>query len=156
MATNTDKTIIAFLLAFQDLNTSLSVQGKQTLQEVAKQLNTQPKAWETHIKELLLGIISENSELNQFYKIYQSQLENIEEIPDELLPTEAEISSLIPPEKFPITRGFKPQSKATGYESQLNNIVVIIGSSEKPEETVKQATSLGKLKQFLTQSNPSN
>lgn len=156
MTTNTDNTIIAFLLALQDLKSSLSAQEKQNFQEVAKQLDTQPKAWKPYIKERLLEMISANDELNQFYKFYQSQLENIEEIPDELLPNEAEINSLIPRKKFVVTRGFKPKSEATDYESQLNNVVVIVGSSEKPEETVKQATFLGKLKQFLTQSNPSN
>lgn len=156
MTTNTNNTIIAFLLALQDLDTSLSAQEKLNLQEVAKQIDTQPKAWEPHIKERLLKLISANSELNQSYKFYQSQLENIKGIPEDLLPSKAEISSLINREKFVITRGFKPESEATGYESQLNNVVVIIGNSEKPEETVKQATFLGKLKQFLTQSNQSN
>jgi hypothetical protein len=156
MTTNTDNTIIAFLLALQDLNTSLTAKEKQNLQEIAKQLDTQPKAWETHIKQDLLEIIYDNPELNQAYQFYQSQLENVAEIPDELLPNENEISSLIPPQKTVLTRGFKPKSEATGYESQLNNVVVVISNSEKPEETVKQATSLGKLKQFLSQSSPSN
>lgn len=156
MTTNTDNTIIAFLLAFQDLNTSLSAQEKQNLQEVAKQLDTQPKAWEPHIKERLLEIIVANFQLNQFYNFYQSQLKNVEKIPDNLLPNEAEISSLINGEQVAIAKGFKPNFEATGYERQLNNVVVIIGNSEKPEETVKQATFLGELKQYLTRSNPSN
>jgi len=156
MTTKTDKTIIAFLLAFQDLTNSLSPQEKQNLQEVGKQLETQSKALETHIKGNLLEIISGNTELNQSYQFYQSQLENVEEIPKDLLPTEAEISNFIPPEKLSVTRGFKPKYEATGYENQLNNFVVIVGNSEKPEETVKQATFLGKLKQFLSQSNPAN
>jgi hypothetical protein len=156
MKTNNDITIIAFLLAFQDLNTSLSTQDKQNFKEVAKQLETQPKAWETHIKERLLKIISANPELNQSYQFYQSQLQNLEEIPDNLLPTESEIKNLTSPKKVVVTRGFKPKSEATGYETQLNNVVVIIGNSEQPEETIKKATSLDKLKQFLSQSRLSN
>lgn len=156
MTTTNDKTIIAFLLALQDLTTSLSPQEKQNLQEVAKQLNTQPKAWETHIKENLLEIISANNELNQFYQFYQAQLENIAEIPKSLLPTEGEVNSLIFPEIFVIDRGFKPKSEAVGYENQINNVVVIIGNSETPEETLKKAKFLEKLKQFVSQSHPSN
>ncbi|MFN6541446.1 MAG: hypothetical protein RM021_034585 [Nostoc sp. EkiNYC01] len=156
MKTKPDNTIIAFLLAFQDLKTALGEQHKQNLKEVAKQLETQPKAWEVHIKERLLDIIAANSELSQSYQFYQSQLENIEEIPHNLLPTEAEISKLVSRDKAPITRGFKPKDEATGYESQLNNVVVIVGSSEKPEETVKEATFLEKWKQLLSQSNQSN
>jgi hypothetical protein len=156
MKTNNHNTIIAFLLAFQDLNTSLSTQEKQNFKEVAKQLDTQPKAWETHIKKRLLEIISANPELNQAYQFYQAQLQNIEEIPDNLLPTESEIENLTSPEKAVVTRGFKPKSEAAGYETQLNNVVVIIGNSEQPEETVKKSTSLEKLKQFLSQSRLSN
>ena len=156
MNTKPDNTIIAFLLAFQDLKTALGEQEKQKLKEVAKQLDTQPKAWEDYIKGRLLEIITPNADLNQSYQFYKSQLDKLEEIPDDLLPTEAEISKLISRDKAPITRGFKPKNEATGYESQLNNVVIIVGSSEKPEETVKQATFLGKWKQFLSHSNSSN
>ncbi|MEH2006805.1 hypothetical protein, partial [Nostoc sp.] len=95
-------------------------------------------------------------DLNQSYQFYKSQLDNVEEIPRDLLPSEAEISRLNALDKAPITRGFKPKYEATGYESQLNNVVVIVGSSEKPEEIVRQATFLEKWKQFLSQSNSSN
>lgn len=156
MKTKTDNTIIAFLLAFQDLKTALKEQEKENLKEVAKQLDTQPKAWEEYIKGRLLEIISPNADLNQSYQFYKSQLDNLQEIPDDLLPTEAEISRLISRDKASIAKGFKPKYEATGYESQLNNVVVIVGSSEKPEETVKQATFLEKWKQFLSQSNSSN
>ncbi|MDV2993260.1 MAG: hypothetical protein N4J56_002914 [Chroococcidiopsis sp. SAG 2025] len=37
-----------------------------------------------------------------------------------------------------MTKGYKPKTEAGGYENQLNNVVIIIGSSEQPEETVKQ------------------
>ncbi|WP_445631922.1 hypothetical protein [Nostoc sp. DSM 114167] len=151
-----DNTIIAFLLAFQDLKTALGEQHKQNLKDVVKQLETQPKAWKVYIKERLLEIITANHELNQSYQFYQSQLDNVEEIPQSLFPTEAEISRLNTLEKTPMTKGFKPKYEATGYESQLNNVVVIVGSSSQPEETVKQATFLEKWKQFLSQSNPSN
>ncbi|WP_341526617.1 hypothetical protein WKK05_29385 [Nostoc sp. UHCC 0302] len=156
MNTKADNTIVAFLLAFKDLKTTLGEQEKQNLKEVAKQLDTQPKAWEDYIKERLLEIITSNPDLNQSYQSYKSQLDSVEEIPDDLLPTEAEMNRLDTLEKAPITRGFKPKNEATGYESQLNNVVVIVGSSSKPEETVKQAKFLEKWKQFLSQSNQPN
>ncbi|MDZ8226352.1 hypothetical protein [Nostoc sp. ChiVER01] len=156
MNTKADNTIIAFLLAFQDLKTALGEQEKQNLKEVAKQLDTQPKAWEDYIKGRLLEIIIPNPDLNKSYQFYKSQLDNLEEIPNDLLPSEAEVNRLNTLEKSPITRGFKPKNEATGYESQLNNVVVIVGSSSQPEETVKQATFLEKWKQFLSQSNQSN
>jgi hypothetical protein len=154
MNTNIDNTIMAFLLAFQDLKTSLSAQDKHNLKEVAKQLDTQPQAWKSHTKKLLLEIITTNADLNQSYHFYKSQLDNLKEIPDALLPTEAELIRLDALDKTSITRGFKPNSQPTGYESQLNNVVVIVGGSEQPEETVKQATFLETWKKFLSQSNP--
>lgn len=129
---------------------------KQNLKEVAKQLDTQPQAWEDYIKGRLLEIITPNPDLNQSYHFYKSQLDNLEEIPDYLFPTEAQINRLNTLEEAPITRGFKPKDEATGYETQLNNVVVIVCSSSQPGETVRQATFLEDLKQYLSKFNQSN
>ena len=139
---------MAFLLAFQDLKSSLNELEKQQLKEVAKQLNTQPKAWKNYTKKLLLEIIAANSDLNRLYQDYKTRLENLEEIPQGLLPTEAETNRLIVRDSV-MTKGYKPKSEASGYENQLNNVVIVVGSSETPEETVKKATFLEKVKEFL-------
>lgn len=143
-----DNTKMAFLLAFQDLENSLSELEKQQLKEVAKQLDTQPKAWENYTKPLLLEIIADNPDLNHLYESYKTRLENVEEIPQNLLPTEAETNELIV-RNYVMTKGYKPKSEAKGYESQINNIVIVVGSSETPEETVKKATFLEKIKEFI-------
>ena len=143
-----DNTKMAFLLAFQDLKSSLSELEKQQLKEVAKQLNTQPKAWENYTKKLLEEIIAANPDLNHLYQSYKTRLENVEEIPQNLLPTEAETNELIVRDPV-MTKGYKPKSEAKGYESQINNIVIVVGSSETPEETVKKATFLEKVKEFI-------
>ena len=143
-----DNTKMAFLLAFQDLKSSLSELEKQQLKEVAKQLNTQPKAWENHTQKLLLEIITTNPSLNHLYQDYKTRLENVAEIPQDLLPTEAETNKLIVRDSV-MTKGYKPKSEASGYENQLNNVVIVVGSSETPEETVKKATFLEKVKEFL-------
>ncbi|HLO86029.1 MAG TPA: hypothetical protein VK203_13625 [Nostocaceae cyanobacterium] len=151
-----DNTIMAFLLAFQGLDTSLTQQEKQNLKEVAKQLDSQPKAWKSHIEQHLLEIIAANSELNQAYQFYKHQLDNIEEISNDLLPTEAEISRLTSSNRASILKGFRPKSEAIDYETQINNVAIIVGSSEQPEETVKQITFLDKWKQFLSKSHSLN
>ncbi|NHC35503.1 hypothetical protein [Scytonema millei] len=143
-----DNTMMAFLLAFQDLKSSLNELEKQQLKEVAKQLNTQPKAWKNYTKKLLLEMIAANCELNRLYQFYKTRLENLEEIPQDLLPTEAETNKLIVRDSV-MTKGYKPKSEASGYENQLNNVVIVVGSSETPEETVKKATFLEKVKEFL-------
>lgn len=147
---------MAFLLAFQGLNASLSEQDKQNLKEVAKQLYTQPQAWKSHIEKRLLEIINDNCELNQFYQFYKTQLDKIEEIPNNLLPTEADINTLIGFDEASILKGFKPKSKPGDYAVQINNIAVIVCGSDQPERTVEQVTFLNKWKQFLSNSNPSN
>ena len=144
-----DNTLIAFLLAFQDLKISLNEIEKQKLKEVAKQLNTQPQAWENYTQKLLLEIITTNPDLNRLYKSYITRLENVEGIPQNLLPTEAEINKLIVPDTV-MTKGFKPECEPKGYETQINNTVIVVGSSVTPEETVKKATFLEKVKQYLT------
>ncbi|BAZ49855.1 hypothetical protein NIES4103_24680 [Nostoc sp. NIES-4103] len=141
---------MAFLLAFQGLNTALSQQEKQNLKEVAKKLDSQPKAWESYIQKDLLEIIAANPELNQAYQFYKHQLDKLEEIPNDLLPTDAEISRLISCNQASILKGFIPKSEVIDYASQINNVAVIIGNSEQPEETVKQATFLDRWKQLLS------
>ncbi|OWY62505.1 hypothetical protein B7486_58050, partial [cyanobacterium TDX16] len=120
----------------------------QQLKEVAKQLNTQPKAWENYTKKLLLKIIAANPSLNRLYQDYKTRLENVAEIPRDLLPTEAETNQLIVRNPM-MNKGYKPKSEAQGYESQLNNVVIVVGSSETPEETVKKVAFLQKVKEFL-------
>ncbi|OWY61657.1 hypothetical protein B7486_62630 [cyanobacterium TDX16] len=82
------------------------------------------------------------------YQDYKTRLENVAEIPQDLLPTEAEINQLIVRDSV-MNKGYKPSSEAQGYESQLNNVVIVVGSSETPEEIVKKATFLKKVKEFL-------
>ena len=139
---------MAFLLAFQDLKSSLNELEKQQLKEVAKQLNTQPKAWENYTKKLLLEIVAANPSLNRLYQFYKSRLENVKEIPQNILPTEVETNQMIVRDSV-MTKGYKPKSEASGYENQLNNVVIVVGSSETPEEIVKKATFLEKVKEFL-------
>lgn len=144
-----DSTVMAFLLAFQDLKTSLSEQERQKLREVAKQLDTQPKAWENYTKKLLLEIITANSELDRSFQYYKTRLENIKKFPSDLLPTETETNKLNTLDETIMTKGFKPKTEARGYESQINNVVIVVGSSEAPEETVKNISFLEKVKEFL-------
>ncbi|OWY66142.1 hypothetical protein B7486_38075 [cyanobacterium TDX16] len=143
-----DNTMMAFLLAFQDLKSYLNELEKQQLKEVAEQLNTQPKAWENYTKKLLLEIVAAKPSLNRLYQFYKNRLDNVEEIPQDLLPTEAETNKLIVRDSV-MTKGYKPKSEASGYENQLNNVVIVVGSYETPEETVKKATFLEKVKEFL-------
>jgi hypothetical protein len=49
-----------------------------------------------------------------------------------------------------IRKGFEPTEPASGYDRQLNNVVIVVNQSEKPEETVKELNFLEKMKQYLS------
>lgn len=142
-------TSLAFLLALQELNTPLSDTEKQTLTEVADQLDLQPKAWESFTEPLLVKMITSNPQLNQKYQFYKSKLDSLGNINEDLLPTATEIEQLKSNEIGVTTRGFKPQSEATGYNQQINNAVILISRAEQPEEIAKKLSFTEKVKQLL-------
>lgn len=142
-------TSLAFLLALQELNTPLSEAEKQTLTEVADQLDFQPKAWESFTEPLLVKMITSNPQLNQKYQLYKSKLDSLGNISEDLLPTAIEIEQLKSNETGVTTRGFKPESEATGYNQQINNAVILISRAEKPEQIAKKLSFTQKVKQLF-------
>lgn len=96
MNTQNNATILAFLLALQELDTSLSEEEKKTLAEIADQLDVRPEAWESFTQPLLLKMIADNESLNQHYQTYKSKLDSLETIPSELLPSVTEIEQIKP------------------------------------------------------------
>lgn len=149
MNSQINTTTLAFLLALQELDTPLNEEEKNTLAEIADQLDVQPKAWESHTQPLLLKMIADNESLNHHYQAYKSKLDSLETIPTELLPTNTEIEQIRSDEPLVMNRGFKPQSEATGYNQQINNAVIVVSRSEQPEETAKNLSFTAKLKQLL-------
>ncbi|MGK7940695.1 MAG: hypothetical protein AB4062_11205 [Crocosphaera sp.] len=144
-------TRLAFLLALSDLETPLNEQEKQTLNDIANQLDMQPLAWQDFTEPMLLKMIESNPQLNQHYVKYKSQLGNLPEIAQILSETEQELAPLMTMNTTARARGFKPKptAKPTGYEGQINNVVVVVSRSEQPETAVKKLSSLDKLKQIL-------
>ncbi|EGJ33998.1 MULTISPECIES: hypothetical protein [Moorena] len=145
---NTNKTLLAFLLALTDLDTPLSQPENKSIKEIGDQLDAQPLAWEKYTKPKLLEMIAANPELNQRYQTYYNQLDTTVDIPPDYLPTEAEIQPVNTPSRTSIMRGHKPKSSPTGYDQQINNIVIVVSRSEQPQEVV-QKLPLEKLKGFL-------
>ncbi|NEO04695.1 MAG: hypothetical protein F6J94_09450 [Moorea sp. SIO1F2] len=146
---NTNKTLLAFLLALTDLDTPLSQAETKSIKEIGDQLDAQPLAWERYTKPKLLEMIAANPELNQRYQIYSTQLINTRvDIPLEYLPTEAEIQQFDTTSSVWVIKGYKPKSSPTGYDQHINNIVIVVSRTEQPEAAVKQLP-LEKLKQFL-------
>jgi hypothetical protein len=158
MALTISNTILAYLLALRDFPDVLNDQEKASLEAIAKSLKTQPKAWKD-LEPNLIQTIAGNQQLHQSYQAYKEQLDQAEEIPQDLLPNEEEINqiksnSFLFRVKEIIFRGMIPESPASGYEQQLNNVVIVINSSANPQEAVKQLSSLDKITQFLNQNSP--
>ncbi|WP_310426945.1 hypothetical protein [Chamaesiphon sp. VAR_48_metabat_135_sub] len=147
MAVTISNTILAYLLALQDFSDSLSDVDKEGLKQVANQLKTQPKAWSSHIEPDLIQTIQGNSQLDKSYRSYKEKLDRLGEIPLDLLPKPGEV--LATNSSGLIMKGISPDSEASGYEQQLNNVVIVINQSERPEEVVKQLDFLDRVKQFV-------
>lgn len=147
--------ILSFLLALNDFSDSLTVPEQNALKEVGKQLKMQPNAWEKHLQPLLLKTIQSNPQLNSSYQFYRDQLTRLD-IPLELLPKNQEIYQLTPTASDVEIRGFPNDEPPTGYEQQLNNIVILVQKvceSDNSEEAVKKIGYLGRLKRFISESS---
>ena len=153
MNTEIYKTRLAFLLALSELETPLNEQEKQTLNDIATQLDMQPLAWQDFTEPILLKMIESNPQLNQHYVEYKSQLGNLPEIAEILSETEQELAPLMTMNTTARARGFKPTANPTGYEGQINNVVIVVSRSKQPETAVKKLSSLDKLKHILGQSS---
>ena len=149
METKINHTILAYLLALQDFSDTLSAQEKESLKTVAKDLTIQPKAWKSHIEPSLIQTIQGNFQLHQSYQLYKEKLDRLGEISLDLLPKAEEINQLITDISPFLEKGFISNLSASGYEQQLNNVVIVVNQTDKPEETVKQLGFLDKVKQLL-------
>ena len=152
ISTISSSNILSFLLALNDFSDSLTVPEQKILKEVAKQLKTQPKAWESHLQPLLLETIQNNPKLNSSYQFYRDQLTKLD-IPINLLPNNQEIYQLRQTASAVGTKGFSDDEPATGYQQQLNNIVIVVCESDKSEEAVKKIGYLNRLKRFISESS---
>jgi hypothetical protein len=143
-----NNTIIAYLLALRDFSDSLSDREKESLKTIAKALNIQPKAWKSDIEPDLIQTIAGNPQLNQYYQSYKEKLNRLGSIPIDLLPDSTELDRFKPNGFSFATKGFFG-TEPVGYEQQLNNVVIVVNQTDKPEETVKQLGFLDKVRQLL-------
>ncbi|MDJ0581919.1 hypothetical protein [Crocosphaera sp.] len=142
-------TRLAFLLALSDLKTPLNEEEKETLANIAQQLDIQPLAWKDYTEPMLLKMIQSNPQLSEQYNQYKTKLETLPETSQILSGIDQEIQALILRDDPMRAKGFKPSSKPTEYDSQINNLVVVVSRSQEPENAVKTVSCLDKLKQTL-------
>ncbi len=151
MNTQMYNTRLAFLLALSDLKIPLNESEKQTLTDIANQLDIQPLAWTDYTEPMLLKMIESNQQLKQQYTQYKTQLDQFPETSQILSGIDQELQSLMVTDNTVRTRGFKPKPtiNTSDYDFQINNLVVVISRSDEPETTAKTVSCLDKLKQML-------
>lgn len=149
----TNTTLLALLLALQDLDIPLTEPEQAAFTNIACQLQLEPDAWESEIVPDLLALIQTNPNLNQRYQTAKSKLDSIgDTIPADLLPTSAELEQVIPTATQPTGRGFFPVTDDDDDDGlEINNVAIDILSAPNPTETAKKLSHLEKLKQFLNQ-----
>lgn len=153
MDTAVNNSLLALMLALNDLESPLSEEEESTLSEVADRLALDPDAWESDIEPDLLAVIAANPNFNQLFQSAKSQLDAVNgNIPKDLLPTQTELEKVIPAEPEIATRGFDPEAEESDFHSdEISNMVISILSNPNPSETTKKLGRFEQLKQFLRQ-----
>lgn len=151
-ANKSDNSLLALLLALQDLEAPLSDREQSGLADVADQLYLDPDAWESDIKPSVLATIQENASLSRLYEDAKSRLDAVGHIPLDLLPTEAELEQASPNSGKMLARGFDPEGDPSDYNShEITNVAVNVLSAASPTEMSQKLGYFEKLKQFLLQ-----
>ena len=158
MDTSVNNSLLALMLALNDLQSPLSEDEESTLSSVADRLALEPDTWESDIEPDLLAVIKSNSNFNQLFQNAKSQLDAVNgEIPKDLLPTHTELEKVIPAEPEIATRGFEPEAEESDLHSnEISNMVINILSNPNPSETTKKLDRFEQLKQFLRQPAKAN
>lgn len=153
MSTNVNNTLLALMIALNELETPLSPDEESALSDVAAQLSLDPDAWESDIEPNLIAIIEANPNLHQLYQAAKNQLDEVNgDIPKDLLPTQSELEQVAPTTAEVATRGFDPETDESDfYSNEINNMVISILATPKPTETTKKLSRFERLKQFLRQ-----
>jgi hypothetical protein len=145
-----NKTLLALLLALKDLETPLTKEEQEAFRNVADQLHLDPQGWEDYRLDLLT-VIEANCSFNQLYQTALSQLDTLSDnIPCNLLPTDAELEKALTTAQAPVTRGFAPLSDDL-ESNEINNMVINVLASHNPTETTKKLSRFEQLQQFLQQ-----
>lgn len=150
--TNLNNTLLALLLALKDSEIPLSDTEQSDLSLAAEQLSANPKAWEVLIEPRLLVMIQANEPLNQRFQAVKSQLDNLGDIPLNLLPSEAELQQIAPKQKpQPTTRAIPQVSSSDLRSNEITNMAIRVMATPNPSETAKKLSSFEQFQQFLNQ-----
>ena len=142
-------TLLALLIALEQLETPLGSEEKQALENTAQQLYLDPDDWD-FIKEGLMAIVDVNPALSQNYHIALTQLEIVKgNIPSEQMPTLNELETELPCEnKEPTTFGYF-KGEPDRETDEILNLAIDVLTRKEPEKAVKKLSFLKRLQSWL-------
>ncbi|MCL2933245.1 MAG: hypothetical protein MGG11_13630 [Trichodesmium sp. MAG_R03] len=144
-----EKSLLAMLLAIRELDNPLNSKEKDKLSIIAEQLSLTPAAWNTHIEANLMEIIDRNSSLNIIFQGIKSQIENIPEIPQNLIPSTEELAQVIPTKVKPSIRPIPKFDDSNKDIPGITNISIQVFLSPEPSQTVQKNKKFEKLLNFI-------
>lgn len=153
MTKDTKITLLALLLALEQLQTPLTPDEKEALQTTASQLYLDPDEWD--IKEGLMATIEANPNLYQKYQTTLVQLQLVNgNIPSEQMPTQSELETELPVENREPTKFGYFEGEPDRESDEIINLTINIFSREDPEKAVKNLSFLKRIQNWL--SKPQN
>lgn len=149
MAELAKTTLLALLIALEQLETPLGLQEKQALENTAQQLYLDPDDWD-FIKEGLMAVVEANPTLSHNYHIALTQLQIVKgNIPPEQMPTLKELETELPYEnKEPTTFGYF-EGEPDRETDEILNLAIDVLTRKEPEKAVKNLSFLKRLQSWL-------
>jgi hypothetical protein len=148
-------TLLALLIALEQLQTPLTPHEKEALENTASQLYLDPDDWD-FIKEGLITTIQANPTLYQNYQTALTQLQLVNaNIPSEQLPTQKELETeLTSDNKEPTTFGYF-EGEPDLESDEILNVTINVLTRQDPEQAAKKLSFIKRLQNWLPKSqNP--
>lgn len=148
-------TLIALLIALEQLQTPLTPDEKEALETTALQLKLDPDDWDL-IQEGLSKTIQANPALYQNYQTALTQLQSINgDIPSEQMPTQKELETeLTSNNTEPITFGYF-EGEPDRESDEILNVTINVLTRQNPDQAAKRLSFVKRLQNWLSkQQNP--
>ena len=147
MATTINPSLLAILVALENLAEPLTEEQQEALYKLGQRLGTKPKKWSSHLDKLLT-VFPEESD---FIKSYQDAYQALEQFPSEdlpkLLPGQQEVEQLFP--DAPVVKRAYFEGQADQSSQEICNFVSSVVKSQNPAETSKKLSLAQRLAESL-------
>lgn len=149
MAESPKTTLLALLIALEQLEIPLSPEEKQALENTAQQLYHDPDDWD-FIKQGLMAAIEANPTLYQHYQTALTQLQAVNgDIPVEQMPTENELEAELAREnREPTTFGYF-EGEPDRESDEILNVTIDVLTRQEPEKVAKKLSFLKRIQNWL-------